>query len=103
MNLSLTYAYKEIKILHKKKIKTYTKKNEKLAYNLSLLSRPLYAMKNPVFIGKTQRGRAYEDGGANAPPTDLTKPRTNGFCCVSATMVRPGGHNRGGTPPGFVF
>ena len=33
--------------------------------------------------------------GANAPPTDSTKPQKRGYGRVSATWVWPGGHTRG--------
>ena len=56
------------------KIKTYTKrmKNWPKIYLYLVL---LYALKKSVFIGKTQRGGAYEDGG---------RKRSSNYCNKAA-------------------
>ena len=40
-------------------------------------------------------------GGANAPPTEVTKPQKRSFGRVYAAWLWPGGHSRRVVPPGF--
>ena len=52
-----------------------------------MYDRSLYALKNSVFIGKTQQGGAYEDRGSKLSPN----------CCnsrVFAAWVWSGGHTK---------
>ena len=48
-----------------------------------------------MYRQKLNRGEgAYEDRGANAPPTKTKWPQKCGFGSISAAMVWPGGHTR---------
>ena len=95
--------------LHKEN-KNYMKENKNLSYKLQIsLSSALYLIvcvysENPAFyMQKPRGGRREEIGGANAPLTEMIRPRKRGFGRVFAAWLWPGGHSRGVVTPGFAF
>ena len=55
---------------------------------------PIYSEK-PTFYRQKPRGERREKiGGANAPPTNIKRPRKRDFGLVFVAMVWPGGHTR---------
>ena len=64
---------------------------------------PIYS-EIPAFYRQKPRGERREKiGGANAPPSEVTKSRKRNFSSVFAAWLWPGGHSRGLVPLDFAF
>ena len=56
---------------------------------------PVYSEDPAFYRQKPRGGRRKEIMGANAPPTEMIRPRKCGFGHVFAASLWPGGHSRG--------
>ena len=63
---------------------------------------PFCSVETSIYREKLKGEDPGKIGGANAPPTDVTRPRKHGLGRVSAALVWPGGHTQLAGSPGLV-
>ena len=71
--------------------------------NLILVFAAFFFVETPFYSQKPKGGDPGKIGGANAPPTNLTWPRKRGPSRVSAALVWPRGHTKGGHSPALML
>ena len=69
--------------------------------NLILVFATFFFAETSIYSQKPKGGDPGKIGGANAPPTESVVPRKRGLGRVSAALVWPGGHTKGGEAPGL--